>query len=59
MNGQKIQYSGTATPDAFTARADAPGRLAGRLAIDDVAAGGPKLSAEFDVSILKEFKVAR
>jgi hypothetical protein len=59
MNGQKIQYSGTATPDAFTARADAPGRLAGRLAIDDVAAGGPKLSAEFDVSMLKEFKVAR
>ena len=59
MNGQKIQYSGTARPDAFAARANDPGRLAGRLAIDDTAAGGPKLDAEFDVTLLKEFKVAR
>ncbi len=59
MNGQKIQYSGTATPDSLKARANDPSHLAGRLAIDDTAAGGPKLSAEFDVAVLKDFKVAR
>ena len=59
MNGQKVQYSGTAKPDAFAARANDPGHLAGRLAIDDTAAGGPKLDAEFDVTVLKDFKVAR
>ena len=59
MNGQKVQYSGTAKPDAFAARANDPAHLAGRLAIDDTAAGGPKLDAEFDVTVLKEFTVAR
>ena len=59
INAQKIQYSGTATPAAFSARADDPRRLAGRLSVDDVAAGGPRLVAEFDVDVLKEFKVAR
>ena len=59
MNGQKVQYSGTAKPDVFAARANDPGHLAGRLAIDDTAAGGPKLAADFDVTVLKEFKVAR
>lgn len=59
MNGQKIQYSGTAQPGAFLARVDDPRRLAGRLSIDDAAAGGPKLEAEFDVTTLKEFQIAR
>lgn len=59
MNGQKIQYSGTAKPATFTARTDDPKHLAGRIAIDDVAAGGPKLDAEFDVTLLKEFRSAR
>ncbi len=59
MNGQKIQYSGTAMPDTFTASADDPGHLAGTLAIDDTAAGGPKLTAVFDVTVLKGFKLAR
>ena len=59
MNGQKIQYSGTANPNTFVARANDPGHLAGRLTIDDTAAGGPKLDAVFDVTLLKEFKVAR
>jgi hypothetical protein len=60
MNGQKVQYSGTAQPDVFTARGGAdPARLAGRLAIDDTAAGGPKLDADVDVALLKDFKVAR
>ena len=56
MNGQKIQYSGTARPETFAARVNDAGHLAGRLAIDDTAAGGPKLDAEFDVKVLKDFK---
>jgi hypothetical protein len=59
MNGQKVQYSGTARPDVFTARGKDPARLAGRLAIDDTAAGGPKLDADVDVALVKEFKTAR
>ena len=59
MNGQKVQYSGTAKPDAFAAQADEPARLAGRLAIDDTGAGGPKIDTQFDVTLLKEFKAAR
>lgn len=59
MNGQKTQYSGTAKPDTFVAAANEPGHLAGRLAIDDTGAGGPKIDAQFDVTLLKEFKAAR
>jgi hypothetical protein len=59
LNGQKVQYSGTVTPDAFAAIANDAGHLAGRLAIDDVAAGGPKIDAEFNVTVFKEFKPDR
>lgn len=59
INGQKVQYSGTARPGTFIARTDDPKHLAGHIAIDDVAAGGPKLDAEFDVTLLKEFRSAR
>jgi hypothetical protein len=55
LNGQKVQYSGAAMPDAFSARANDPGHLAGKLTIDDVAAGGPKVDAEFDVAVFKTF----
>jgi hypothetical protein len=59
LNGQKVQYSGTARPETFTAKANDATHLAGQLAIDDVAAGGPKVGATFDVTLAKEFKVAR
>lgn len=59
MNGQKGQYSGTAPPDVFSAKGNDPARLAGRLAIDDTAAGGPKLDADVDVALLNDFKAAR
>lgn len=59
LNGQKVQYSGTAPPAAFAARANDPTHLAGKLAIDDAAAGGPQLAADFDVMLLKDFKSAR
>jgi hypothetical protein len=55
LNGQKVQYSGAAMPNALSARANDPGHLAGKLAIDDVAAGGPKVDAEFDVTVFKTF----
>jgi hypothetical protein len=58
MNGQKVQYSGTAQPQTF-AGANDPTRLAGTLAIDDAGAGGPKIDAKFDVTLLKDFKKAR
>ncbi len=59
LNGQKVQYSGTARPAVFTAKADDAKHLAGQLAIDDVAAGGPKVTATFDVTLAKDFKSAR
>jgi hypothetical protein len=59
MNGQKVQYSGSTRPESFAARANDAAHLAGRLAIDDASAGGPRLEAEFDVARLKDFKVAR
>jgi hypothetical protein len=59
MDGQKVQYSGTARPESFSPRTDEGARLAGHLAIDDTSAGGAKLDADFDVSAMKEFKVAR
>lgn len=58
LNGQKIQYSGTAKPDAFASRANDPNHLAGRLAVDDTSAGGPKIDIQFDVTLVKEFKSA-
>ena len=58
QNGQKVQYSGTARTSAFAGTSDAK-HIAGSLAIDDVSAGGPKLDVKFDVTQLKEFKLAR
>ena len=59
LNGQKVQYSGAARPEVFTAKANDATHLAGQLAIDDAAAGGPKVVATFDVTLAKDFKVAR
>ena len=56
VNGQKVQYSYGAMPEAFVARTNDAGHLAGRLTIDDVAVGGPKVDAEFDVTVFKVFK---
>ena len=55
LDGQKTQYSGTAPIEAFRGQSNDHGRLAGRIGIDDEAAGGPKVSAEFDAKLLKEF----
>ena len=56
VNSQKVQYSYGAMPEAFVAGDNDAGHLAGKLTIDDFAAGGPKVDAEFDVTVFKEFK---
>jgi hypothetical protein len=58
LNGQKVQYSGTVDPKAFAARANDADHIAGTLTIDNVAIGGPKVDAEFDVTLFKQFKAA-
>jgi hypothetical protein len=54
-NNQRVQYSGTAKPETLSRTADTPQRLAGKLTIDDSAAGGAKVSIDFDATMLKEF----
>jgi len=55
LNGQTVQYSYGARPEAFVAHANDARHLAGKLTIDDVAVGGPRVDAEFDVTVFKEF----
>ena len=59
LDGQKTQYSGTAVPASFAAAANDAKRIAGRLSIDDSAAGGPAIEAEFDAPLVRAFARAR
>ncbi|MEO8741061.1 MAG: hypothetical protein ABI537_15335 [Casimicrobiaceae bacterium] len=55
-NGQKIQYSGSARPEAtLKLTADTAQRLAGTLVIDDSAAGGAKVNVKFDANVVKQY----
>ena len=54
-NDQRVQYSGTAQPATLKLTTDTPQRLAGKLTIDDSAAGGAKVNVDFDATLLKEF----
>jgi hypothetical protein len=54
-NDQRVQYSGSARPETLKLTTDTPQRLAGKLTIDDSAAGGAKVSIDFDATMLKEF----
>jgi hypothetical protein len=54
-NDQRVQYSGSARPETLKLTADTPQRLAGKLTIDDSAAGGAKVTIDFDAMMLKEF----
>jgi hypothetical protein len=54
-NDQRVQYSGSARPETLKLTTDTPQRLAGKLIIDDSAAGGAKVSIDFDATMLKEF----
>jgi hypothetical protein len=59
MNGQRMQYSGTAERSALETSVDQPERISGRLRIDDASAGGPVVDVTFDAALVKEFKDAR
>ncbi len=59
LNNQLVQYSGMADPSALHATADKPDHLAGKLSIDDTAAGGPKIDVDFDAPMVKAFTKAR
>ena len=54
-----VQYSGTETRKSLATTADTATRIAGKLAFDGSAAGGPKVSVDFDATLLKEFTRAR
>jgi hypothetical protein len=58
-NDQRVQYSGTAEPAALTKTTDTLDRLAGSIAIDDLASGGVKAAITFDAPRLKAFTRAR
>jgi hypothetical protein len=59
LNGQKVQYSGTEPPASLKLTADSATRLAGTLAFDSAAAGGPQVAVEFDAPLVKEMTKAR
>lgn len=54
MNDQKVQYSGTEPVAALAITVDEGKRLAGRIAFDKTAAGGPKVDVTFDAALVKE-----
>jgi hypothetical protein len=59
LNGDRVQYSGTAEPSAATFAGNDLKRLAGTLRLDDTSAGGPRVEVEFEAALLKEFATAR
>ena len=59
LNGERAQYSGGTDGDAFTLSTNKPDHLAGKLHIDDSAAGGAKVDADFDLALTNTFKTVR
>ena len=59
LNDQRIQYSGTEPPASLALTTDTPSRLAGKLAFDGAAMGGPLVDVEFDAPLVKEMTKAR
>ena len=59
LNGERAQYSGGTDGDAFKLSTNKPDHLAGKLHIDDTAAGGAKVDADFDVTLVNTFKSVR
>ena len=59
LNGERVQYSGGTSGDAFVLSTSKPDHLAGKLHIDDSAAGGAKVDADFDLTLVNTFKSVR
>jgi hypothetical protein len=59
LNGQKVQYSGTAVLEAISFTTETKNRLAGTLKIDGALGGGPVVSVTFDAPLTKTFSKHR
>lgn len=59
INDGRVQHSGTLRPTVLKAHVDEAKRLAGKLSFDDTSAAGPRVEADFDALIFKEFTTAR
>jgi hypothetical protein len=59
IKGGMVQYSGTEKLEVLSLRSDDPGKLAGKLVLDETGSGGPKVDVEFEATLLKELDKAR
>lgn len=59
LNGQLVQYSGTAVYEKLSLTTDTKEQIAGTFKFDDSAAGGPTVDVTFDAKLLKIFAKAR
>ena len=59
LNGERLQYSGGTSGEAFTLTTSEPNRLVGKVQIDDAARGGAKVEATFDLTVLNTFTNVR
>ncbi|MEO6689662.1 MAG: hypothetical protein ABIS07_12005 [Dokdonella sp.] len=59
LNGERAQYSGGTDLSAFTLTTNKPDHLVGKVHVDDVATGGAKVDAEFDLTLASTFKSVR
>ncbi|QBB71244.1 hypothetical protein ELE36_13250 [Pseudolysobacter antarcticus] len=59
LNGQRMQYSGATDASAFALASGSPNHLVGKLHVDDSAAGGAKIDADFDLTLVSTFTTVR
>jgi hypothetical protein len=59
LNGEHVQSFRGIDGDAFNLSTNKPDHLAGKLHIDDSAAGGARVDADFDLTLVNTFKSVR
>jgi hypothetical protein len=59
LNGERLQYSGGTSSEAFALTTADPKRLVGKLHIDDSAKGGAKVDATIDLTVVNTFTSVR